>query len=445
MKKFLKLAENWFILISVSFFTGNPINLLLFGGTGEGTFEEANSSFLEPLISLAIYAISLFFILMRWKQVEPQVVKRGKIILLIVFFVVGSVLWSGFPEITLRRSINFVGATFYGIYLGTRYDLNQQVKLVSWGFGVVALMSLIFGTALRKYGLMGGIHAGAWRGIYMHKNSLGIQMSLSAVIFLILLMGSDRRKWTTWAGFVLSCVLVILSRSSTAIVNLITLASLIPLCSILRFRWNFRVPIFMVTLMLLGGVSVILPAYIEHLFGALGKDMTLTGRTVLWPYVWEMIEKRPWLGYGYEGFWRGWDSESALIWRVVGWTPPHAHNGFLELLLTFGWLGTLIYLLGFFINFFKSLTLVHLNKAPQAFWPVVYLTFTILTNISEKNILAGMGWSLYVALTLLPISRFNEDFTTNRNQVDLKKIDDFYLSQEMRGSGSAIDKVSKHL
>jgi O-antigen ligase len=141
-----------------------------------------------------------------------------------------------------------------------------------------------------------------------------------------------------------------------------------------------------------------------------------------------MIEKRPWLGYGYQSFWRPGQREAEAIWQVVGWIPPNAHNGFLELLLIFGWLGTSIYMLGFFLTFLKSLTLIQFNKAPEAFWPVVYLTFIILTNMSETNILSGFGWSLYVALSLLPISRFNEDLTTNRKQAYLKKVDGFYLS-----------------
>jgi O-antigen ligase len=152
-----------------------------------------------------------------------------------------------------------------------------------------------------------------------------------------------------------------------------------------------------------------------------------------------MIEKRPWLGYGYQAFWRAGKSEAESIWQAVGWEPPHAHNGFLELLLIFGWLGTSIYMVGFFLTFLKSLTLIQLNKAPEAFFPVVYLTFVILINISEASILSGFGWSLYVALRLLPLSRSSQELTTKRKPADFHKLDNSYLSQEVGGNRTAID------
>ena len=420
MNKFINFAEKWLIFFSVPFFIGNPINVILFKGSPD---EAAKGSFLEPSISLALYAIYFFFLISRGKQIVPKVIKSGKLISLVVFLIIASTFWSDFPDITLRRSINFVGATFYGIYFAARYDLKQQVQLLAWGFGLVALMSYIVSTTLGKYGIMrDGVYDGAWQGVYLHKNNLAMQMSLSAIIFLISLMGSRRKKWGVLAaGLVFSILLVLLSRAATGLVLLITLTAVLPLCSILRFRWDLRMPVLMIGLVVAGGANVLISRYQEYLLGSVGKDATLTGRTDLWPYVWEMVEKRPWLGYGYEGFWRGWSSEECgYVWRAVGWLPPHAHNGLLELLLAFGWLGTAIFLLGFFINFLKSLTLIHLDKSPEACWPMIYMIFMILTNISEKNILsANMIWSLYVELSLLPVNRYSQNMINNQKKVAL--------------------------
>jgi O-antigen ligase len=418
MNEFINFAEKWLILFSVPFFIGNPISVFVFKGSPG---EAANGSFLEPSISLAVYAIYFFFLIRRRKQILPKVIKSGKLISLVVFFTVASTFWSDFPDITLRRSINFVGATFYGIYFAARYDLKQQVKLLAWGFGLVVLMSYVVSTTLGKYGIMrDGVYDGAWQGVYLHKNNLAMQMSLSAIIFLISLMGRRRKKRAVLAaGLVFSLLLVFLSRAATGLVLLITLTAILPLSSILRFRWDLRMPVLMIGLVVLGGANVLISRYQEYLFGAVGKDATLTGRTDLWPYVWEMVEKRPWLGYGYEGFWRGLSSEECTyVWRAVGWLPPHAHNGLLELLLAFGGLGTAIFLLGFFMNFLKSLTLIHLDKSPEACWPMIYMIFMLLTNISEKNILsANMIWSLYVAVSLLPVNRYSRNMINNQNKV----------------------------
>jgi exopolysaccharide production protein ExoQ len=74
----------------------------------------------------------------------------------------------------------------------------------------------------------------------------------------------------------------------------------------------------------------------------LGKDSSLTGRTVIWPYVIEAIGDRPILGWGFWAFWSPSNPRSIEISREVGFgfQLPSAHNGVLELLLQIGVVGT---------------------------------------------------------------------------------------------------------
>jgi O-antigen ligase len=72
----------------------------------------------------------------------------------------------------------------------------------------------------------------------------------------------------------------------------------------------------------------------------IGKDPTLTGRTELWAYVNYYISERPVLGWGLYAFWASANPAAEEIWSEVGWTPPHAHNGLLEMLLEVGIVGT---------------------------------------------------------------------------------------------------------
>jgi O-antigen ligase len=68
----------------------------------------------------------------------------------------------------------------------------------------------------------------------------------------------------------------------------------------------------------------------------LGRNPTLTGRTVLWEIV-LAHSGNPVFGTGFESFWLGPRLES--IWSMQWWRPNQAHNGYLEIYVTLGWIG----------------------------------------------------------------------------------------------------------
>ena len=75
----------------------------------------------------------------------------------------------------------------------------------------------------------------------------------------------------------------------------------------------------------------------------IGKDPTLTGRTVIWAYVIQDIWIKPWLGWGYYGFWTMSNPAAVEVSDAMGFVVPHAHNGLLEFLLSVGVLGTALF------------------------------------------------------------------------------------------------------
>jgi O-antigen ligase len=403
-KKTFELIESGFTQLSLLFFVGNPINLLLFGGSGGETFNPNNSNFLEPAISLGIYMTAVVLLVLRWRQTFHQFLYRSKLIWLVILLILLSTLWSAYPDITLRRGAILLGATCFGVYFATRYSFKQQFHMITWAFGWVLVLCVVFAIALPRYGIMSGVHSGAWRGIYMHKNSLSIQMAITSLLFLLSVLGAGRRSFNSWAGCIGAFALMILSRASTGLIAFFVLLPIILLGSILRFRDTVMIPILIFTVTAFGSIFLYIMTNAESLLPLIGEDATLTGRTQLWAYVGTMIQERPWLGYGYEGFWRGMGSEGARIWRAIGWQAPHAHSGYLELLLTFGWIGTSIFALTFFNSFLRSLALIRVHKSFESLWFVVFLSLMVLTNTTEKAIFGGgMGWIIYVSICLLSL------------------------------------------
>lgn len=81
---------------------------------------------------------------------------------------------------------------------------------------------------------------------------------------------------------------------------------------------------------------------------ALGRDPTLTGRTVLWKNLLEH-QGNPIFGVGFDNFWNG--ERLAIVGQGYWWQPNEAHNGYLENYLNLGLVGLLL-LIGWLVATF---------------------------------------------------------------------------------------------
>lgn len=405
MNKYLRAAEEVFVVISLILYTSGVILLMLTGSGGQGIDDDEElikpiDFSLQQTLFFVNYLIALFLLLIRWKKTFFTLSKDWTIWLLMLMALV-SVFWSSTPKLTSARSIALIGNFVFALYLGSRYSLREQLRLLGWCFTIIIIMSFLFAILSPVYGTMAvGIHAGAWRGVFVHKNVLGKQMALSGIIFMLIAMDAKEKRWIPWTGLCLSFCLLVLSRSSSSMVNFLTMIALIPVYNIFRWRYYLIVPAVIAVITLGGGLSVWFDQNAEILLGSIGKDPTLTGRTEMWSHILDMIWKQPWLGYGYSGFWNDWDSPAAYIWYAVKWRPPNSHNGFLDLLLELGFSGLLIFGIGFFQTVSRSLTWLRTDRSWTSFWPLLYLSYMILSNLGESALLSrnDIFWVLYVSV-----------------------------------------------
>lgn len=387
MKKLLAFAEYAFTVVSLLHYSGGPLVVILSGGVNEGDGAEGLPNYpLIQFIFMVIYVITFCLLVLRWKKVV-YVLSKDKFIWLLVVLAAISVFWSSIPELTRSRSIALFGTTIFGLYLATRYTLKEQLQLFAWMFGIAIISSCLFAVGLPKYGIMAGLHAGSWRGIYSHKNVLGKIMVPSIFVFLCLAFNQKKNRLILWCGCILSIILLILSTSKSALLNFVLLLAALAIYQIFRWRLNFMIPGITGLATIGFGIKIWLTANADRLLASVGKDATLTGRTDLWPLVLDKIWERPLFGYGFGSFWYGWESEAASIWYATGWSPPNAHNGLLDLFLDLGIVGVTIYLLAFCVNFLKASIYLRLNNNSLNLWPITYLTYIVLANLTESTML----------------------------------------------------------
>ena len=404
MQKFL-ILEKIFTIAAMLHYNAAPLILLLSDGVSEG--EDTINVDLSAInqVFLIIYFITLCLLILRWKKVLP-VIFRGGIFWLLFGLIVASFFWSYSPELTRTRIVAFSGTMLFSLYLASRYTLKEQLQLLGWMFGVVVVSSIIFAVLLPKYGQMSGFHPGAWRGIYNHKNGLGKNMVLSTVMFCLLALSAQKRRWILWSFVGASVLLIILSRSTSSIVNLLISLSILAILPTLAWNYLFVVPILIGIFAVSISLYLLLTLNAEQAVSALGKDLTLTGRTNFWPLVIDKILERPWFGYGFGAFWQGLDGPSAYVWNASVFKATNGHNGYLDLCAELGFVGFSVYVTAFITSFKQALVNIRRLKTPDRFWPISLFGAIILSNLTEStlviqnNFLWVMQVSIFFSISL---------------------------------------------
>lgn len=407
MKAWLALFEKIFTMVALIHFSEGFLPLILSRGASEGDSNFGQSS--HPLnagLFVLIYFITYVLLVLRWKKLFAAIAQNLLMAGLLVL-VLCSFLWSAYPVNTLIESVRVVAASSFGLYFATRYTSREQLNMLSTVFTIVVCASVVFAILPPRFGIMGGIHAGAWRGVFVHKNHFGLIMAVSAMTFLMQWFDTKKKRFK-WL-IPLSLFLLLLSKSTGALaVALVAITMLLFYYSYISLRLGLisLVPIalFLVTVITLGGMWF--SSNLELVAATTGKDLTLTGRTVFWQILWDMVLQNPLVGYGYKGFWYGLNGPSRDVIQIAMWTVPEAHNGFLEMALNLGLGGLGLFFLGYFLTLLRSVRWLHLKANALSTWPLVFLNVLIVCNLAESSLMGfGFFWLLYSSISFsLPLN-----------------------------------------
>lgn len=331
-----------------------------------------------------------------------RVLSLDRAVLALIGLLVISSQWSYDPGSSLRRSIALALTTAFAYYLVQRFPLDDIVALAGAALAIGAVLNFAWILGLPQF----GTSAAGWTGLLSHKNPLGRMAALGALTHLLLIRLRPRARSWHLGLTVLNVVLVAGSLSTTAAVTTASLGALLLVYLTFRARRTLfgAVLVALATTVTVG--ALVATDQLEAITDALGKDITLTGRTVLWAGSLEAVSERPLFGYGYDGFWGGWWSPSHEVWRITGWTPPHSHNAVIEMLLAAGIVGAV--LLVFITGRAVLRAITYLRSVPGALglWPLSYLSYVVLVSITERGIVTrSIFWVLFVVAVLVVAQR----------------------------------------
>ena len=124
----------------------------------------------------------------------------------------------------------------------------------------------------------------------------------------------------------------------------------------------------------------------QKILRALNKDVTLTGRTLLWKKADEWIEESPAVGHGFRAFWTSGSSDSLGMLHFNRLIDPRGfqlHNTIKEIRVDTGWLGLIAFLSVVAVFLYNVLSFVFLYPNPaSAFLATMYLMTLSLASIN---------------------------------------------------------------
>jgi exopolysaccharide production protein ExoQ len=362
---------------------------------------------LDQILSLIVYGFVCFVTVTGWKRIVYAATKDP---LLTIFIAIAclSVMWSANPSATWDQTKFLLRATFFGIYLATRYSLKELIQLLAWTMGIAMFFSFLAGVLFPGYSTHLG---GSWKGAFAHKQSLGAMMGFAASIFLSqFLSGRLLQKRNALVAYGLAFVLVILSKSQTGLLIFLLSLVTLPLYKITQQR-KHRGLIMVSTLLIFCAVAAVLLFNLETVVvSGFGKDIAFNGRLPVWLIAIAKGLERPWFGYGFYGFWSS--DVSDVVIQNVPWVYNdatfrtreilfHSHNGFIELFLQLGVFGMVWYGMSFSLCLKKIIELTLVTRSAESFWMFQFMGIMLIGNLSEAwgVLTPSLFWVLYVALS----------------------------------------------
>jgi O-antigen ligase len=300
-----------------------------------------------------------------------------------------SVFWSIDPSLTLSQGTAYFFVVLGAIGLVETSDSDELMDLIALICGLAAVASVVqFFIAPDPF---------EFRGIFSQKNALGQAMAMGVLTALHGAQIKRGRRFRNICILALCTIVALMSKSATSIVAIAVFFWLNILGRTYLTGGSFRIlSIWLAICSVPIAIFVMYSDLISELFGK--NTTTLTGRTILWPYVIDNISEKPLLGWGFYGFWSPEKNPNALQiieeLRFHGWVADfvaNAHNGLLELLLEIGFLGTSVFIFLWLRNFIMAVKCMHGPAGQIGLSSVLLLTGILVIGVSEAVLLSHEG------------------------------------------------------
>jgi exopolysaccharide production protein ExoQ len=398
-------VAEWIIILE----TGHPPLAI-----DQGTMYMEGSP-VDRLVLIALMVLAII-VLVKRKQLVP-LLRLNLPIFLFLAYATLTVVWTDFPEVTIRRVFKAVGCVLMIMVVLSERNRDVAVKrlMVAAGFVLVSLSVLY----VKYYPAIGRMY-NRWTwivspvGVTTHKNSLGGLCQIFGIVFVFCFLRAfcnkqmvNRRRHMLAHGIALAMVIWLFLQANSVTAQSCFLLGAAFLCamsvpSIARMRTQVHALIF--TLLAVPFAILFLGVGSSALEG-MGRDSTLTGRTDIWQRV-IALQGKPIVGVGFESFWLGPRLDSMNKYQQG---LNEAHNGFIEFWLALGVVG-LIFLAIFIIRGYRDIaTLMRFDPEAARLRMAFFITVVVSSYTEAAFRTESISWIVFLLITMrAPVSTGTE-------------------------------------
>ncbi len=308
-----------------------------------------------------------------------------------VLFSMISVIWSVDRVETIKNSILFAGTTIIAAYVAKNSTKEEIFEvLLTWFMWMVIINLLCYMIKLPvAYDFKETRYTVALKGIYKHRNTLGLQMTLSISLTIWYLTHFWKDKLLRNKCILTLIGSVFLLYMSKSMTSYLLVGAMVTLVILTRYKLFNKLMIYATVPALVVSIYLLIgqPPFFQNFLLMIGRSPTLTDRTVIWAGSIAGIKTKPLLGYGYSAYLTNNIYAVNFVAVHYGGLPVNSHNGFLDILLDFGVAGgSLIFL--FMINTLDKIRRLN-NKLSRIDFKYIgfilaYFGFTLFHNLVES-------------------------------------------------------------
>lgn len=321
-----------------------------------------------------------------------------------------SLLWSNQPTLGFSRYIQLMIVTVSALTivqsLGPERTLDILAKFLFFTI-LVDWMSVAFiQQAVHLYDENDANLIGSWRGLHLHKNIAAPLMVIACLLFLSRF--AAKRRLIDVLGFVLAAAFLWGTNSRTSI-GFFTIAFSVLI--ILQFKQKnsplFGIASAMLFLLASAIGSILLYANYDVIKTTLSNPLLFSGRGGLWGIIMILSSGNDFMGFGYGSFWRvgleGISYDYANGWHASSF---NGHNGYLDILITLGWIGFWLAIATFVIEpvIYFLIRGENSNHAKKVAFAII--VFVLLHNVLESTLLMWNADTYFIWLLAACILRY---------------------------------------
>lgn len=297
-----------------------------------------------------------------------------------------SITWSPYPKDSWHECQNLIGIVVWMSCLASWNGLAEFVRSLHKISASIMILSVLVAVFVPRIGVhhatdvLEPIHAGRWRGIFLHKNVLG-EFSALAFVFAFRSLKKETPAWRAFfrAGSVSMVLCLVMARSGNSIVGLVGVGVFILL---MRNRVTAHplslAFVALLAVLLYQGLSVT-PA---ELLALIGKDPTFTGRTQIWALGWPMMQQHLLFGTGLS-------TETQIFGAIAKdslfESAVDLHNSYLDIMFNLGIVGAACFLFLYIAAMVRGYTFAQSAGGEDREAAIILMGLIVLASIQATG------------------------------------------------------------